>query len=166
MEIIIALFFVFVGQWIAVVIHEAGHIIAAKIIGMKIVGISLGSGPNIVKVKASTGNNYINIHAIPNGGHTECDGEDKYFNLPSIMLFVAAGITMNMVAASALLVYAMQLDAGWLASMLVTASVMNSLAVVMNIIPIGGLDGMYLMEILYAMRTGDKSVLDIASEEQ
>jgi regulator of sigma E protease len=65
-------FLAMVGLLVA--IHELGHFVAAKAVGVKVLRFSLGFGPPIVRVRAK-GTEY-QIGAVPLGGYVRMLGED------------------------------------------------------------------------------------------
>jgi len=72
-----------------IIVHECGHFIAAKWMGVRVEKFSLGFGPQLIKKKKNNTEYYIN--AIPLGGYVklagdnleECKGaKDEYFSKP------------------------------------------------------------------------------------
>ena len=104
----ILLFIVFLS--ILIVIHECGHLIAAKIFKVYCLEYSIGMGPLLFKHKRKGGETQFSIRAIPFGGYVSMYGEgvqlpdgvevDESRSLNGIkpwkraIVFVA-GVTMN-----------------------------------------------------------------------
>lgn len=60
---------------ILVIIHEFGHFIAAKILGVRVNGFSVGLGPKLFSKKI--GETEYKISALPFGGYCAMEGEDE-----------------------------------------------------------------------------------------
>lgn len=65
-------FIILVG--VLITVHELGHLIAARLLGMHVLKFSLGFGPTIVSVRRR-GTDY-SLSAIPLGGYVRLLGED------------------------------------------------------------------------------------------
>lgn len=65
-----------------VMIHEAGHLIAAKIFGVYCFDYSIGFGPKLIHVKRKNGETYFSLRAIPFGGFVSMYGEVDASELP------------------------------------------------------------------------------------
>lgn len=78
MKYIYALFLI----GIAILIHETGHFIFAKIVKLPVKSFSIGFGPALWKKKI--GNTEYRISAIPLGGYVlpEIEDEESFFKLP------------------------------------------------------------------------------------
>lgn len=108
-------FWVFVGFCFLIVIHEAGHFVAAKAVGMRVERFFLFFGPTIWSFKR--GETEYGIKSIPLGGYVKITGmnpeEDvppeheanAYFRKPvwKRIVVVAAGPAVNIVLAFLLL---------------------------------------------------------------
>src|SRR5215469_13887459 len=104
-------FWVFVGFCFLIIIHEAGHFLAAKAVGMRVERFFLFFGPTIWSFKR--GETEYGIKAIPLGGYVKITGmnpeEDvppeheanAYFRKPvwKRILVVVAGPAVNIVLA-------------------------------------------------------------------
>ena len=104
---------------ILIMIHEAGHLIAAKIFKVYCFEYSIGFGPKLLRVKRKKGETYFALRAIPFGGFVSMYGEDsdelpdgiEYIpperSLKGIKkwkraIILVAGVTMNAVLAMVL----------------------------------------------------------------
>jgi regulator of sigma E protease len=107
---------VFLGFCFLIVIHEAGHFIAAKAVGMRVERFFLFFGPTIWSFKR--GETEYGVKAIPLGGYVKITGmnpeedvppeheENAYFRKPvwKRICVVAAGPAVNIVLAFVILV--------------------------------------------------------------
>lgn len=113
-----------VGLSLLVVVHELGHFLAARAVGMRVVKFSIGFGPAVVRYRGSE--TIYQLAAIPIGGYVQVEGlgggsegdefaaivdrkslsgnQRSYESRPlwQRTLFVAAGSTFNFVFAFAL----------------------------------------------------------------
>lgn len=103
MNTALAVIFVFL---MVIVLHEFGHFIVAKLVGIKVNEFSVGMGPRIFHKKK--GETDYSIRALPIGGYVKMEGEDEnssdprsFNNKPvgSRIAVVAAGAIMNFVLA-------------------------------------------------------------------
>ena len=102
---------VFIGFCFLIVIHEAGHFVAAKAVGMRVERFFLFFGPTIWSFKR--GETEYGVKAIPLGGYVKITGmnpeeevppeheENAYFRKPvwKRVVVVAAGPAVNIVLA-------------------------------------------------------------------
>jgi regulator of sigma E protease len=102
---------VFIGFCFLIVIHEAGHFVAAKAVGMRVERFFLFFGPTIWSFKR--GETEYGVKAIPLGGYVKITGmnpeeevppeheENAYFRKPvwKRIIVVAAGPAVNIVLA-------------------------------------------------------------------
>lgn len=65
-----------------VMVHEAGHYTAGKILGFKIDEFSIGFGPKIFQKKKKNGE-IFSLRCIPLGGYCAFDGEDQNADSPT-----------------------------------------------------------------------------------
>ena len=65
-----------------IMIHEAGHLAAAKIFKVYCFDYSIGFGPALLHKKRKNGETYFSIRAIPFGGFVSMYGEGKEEELP------------------------------------------------------------------------------------
>ncbi len=88
---------------ILVILHEFGHLAAAKSVGIRVNQFALGMGPVIFRKQK--GETEYSIRAFPLGGFVKLEGEDedsfdsRSFNsksIPARMLVLAAGSLMNL----------------------------------------------------------------------
>ena len=106
----------FVVLSILVLVHEAGHFIAAKLIGVKVLEFGLGLPPKLFGVKY--GETLYSVNALPIGGFVRLFGEDGdmkdkseidrafYRKKPLQKLFVTvAGVIMNFTLAVVIISY-------------------------------------------------------------
>jgi len=96
-----------------ILIHEAGHFVAAKLFGVRVLTFSLGFGPRLFGVLRG-GTDY-RVSALPLGGYVKMAGDDpsqeragdpgEFLSKPrwQRLVIVAMGPTMNAVLAVALL---------------------------------------------------------------
>ena len=92
-------------------IHEFGHFIAAKAVGITVHEFSIGMGPQIFsRVKGDT---RYSLRLFPIGGFVAMEGEEEVSDssgsfsqksLPKRMLVVSAGILMNFLLAVILMI--------------------------------------------------------------
>jgi regulator of sigma E protease len=104
-------FFVFLGFCLLIVLHEAGHFLAAKATGMRVERFFLFFGPTIWSFKR--GETEYGVKSIPIGGYVKITGmnpeeevppeheENAYFRKPvwKRIVVVAAGPAVNIVLA-------------------------------------------------------------------
>ena len=62
---------------VLVVIHELGHLAAAKAFGVYCFEFSVGFGPALFRKKRKRGETYIAIRSIPFGGYVSMYGENE-----------------------------------------------------------------------------------------
>ena len=91
---------------LVVTVHEFGHFITAKLVGITVEEFSIGMGPQIFS-KSSSGTKY-SLRAIPLGGYVKMEGEDESSesegsfsskSIPKRMAVILAGAVMNFVLA-------------------------------------------------------------------
>ncbi len=89
-----------------VILHELGHLAAAKSVGIRVNQFALGMGPVIFRSKK--GETEYSIRILPLGGFVKLEGEDedsfdeRSFNsksIPARMMVLAAGSIMNLIFA-------------------------------------------------------------------
>ena len=95
-------------------IHELGHLMAAKVFKVYCLEYSIGFGPKLLKVKRKKGETYFSLRAIPFGGYVSMYGEGVELpegetipperSLEGIKkwkksIILVAGVTMNAVLA-------------------------------------------------------------------
>ncbi len=94
-----------------VILHEFGHLAAAKSVGIRVNQFALGMGPVIFRKQK--GDTEYSIRALPLGGFVKLEGEDedsfddKSFNsksIPARMMVLAAGSIMNLIFAILLII--------------------------------------------------------------
>lgn len=108
----ILLFIVFLS--VLIIVHECGHLIAAKIFKVYCLEYSIGMGPLLFKFKRKKGETQFSLRAIPFGGYVSMYGEgvelpegvtiDESRSLNGIKawkraIVLLAGVTMNAVLA-------------------------------------------------------------------
>ncbi len=74
----VAYFLLLVGLLVAT--HELGHLIAAKLVGVKVVTFSLGFGPPLLR--AQLGETELRLGCVPLGGYVRLLGEDPAERVP------------------------------------------------------------------------------------
>lgn len=91
-------------------VHELGHFISAKAVGIKVNEFALGMGPLLFRFKK--GETEYSLRALPIGGYCKMEGEDEEsrdsaaFNnkaFPAKALVVVAGSAMNLILAIVIL---------------------------------------------------------------
>lgn len=96
---------------ILVILHEMGHMFAAKSVGIKVNQFAVGMGPIIFKKQK--GETEYSIRLLPLGGFVKLEGEDedsfdeRSFNsksIPARILVLAAGSLMNLIFAILIIV--------------------------------------------------------------
>ncbi len=60
---------------IIIVLHEFGHFISAKLMGVRVNEFSVGFGPKIISKKGKE--TLYSVRAIPFGGYCSMEGEDE-----------------------------------------------------------------------------------------
>ncbi len=102
MGIIVAL----IALSILIIIHELGHFLVAKAVGIKVLEFSLFMGPKLISF--TKGETIYSLRLIPMGGFVKMEGEEEssddsraYSNQPvgKRALVIAAGPVMNILAA-------------------------------------------------------------------
>jgi regulator of sigma E protease len=87
-------------------VHELGHFISAKAVGIRVNEFALGMGPLLFSFKK--GDTEYSLRALPIGGYCKMEGEDEEshdaaaFNnrpFPAKVLVVVAGSAMNLIMA-------------------------------------------------------------------
>jgi regulator of sigma E protease len=105
----------FVGFAVLIVLHEFGHFIAAKAVGMRVERFSLFFGPMLLKFRR--GETEYGIAAIPLGGYVKISGMNPHEELPpevahrayyrqktwKRIVVISAGPAMNILVAFVLL---------------------------------------------------------------
>lgn len=86
---------------IIVMVHEFGHFIAGKAVGMQVLEFSIGMGPKIVQ-KERKGTMY-SLRWLPIGGYCRFLGEDESDDDPRAMNNISVGRRAIMVAAGAMM---------------------------------------------------------------
>ncbi len=85
-----------------VLVHEGGHMIAAKLCGVKVLEFAIGLGPLLVKKRI--GETDYAIRALPFGGQCAMEGEDEESDNPRAfnnaapwkrIIIAVAGVAMN-----------------------------------------------------------------------
>ena len=149
---------VFIAAWVALALHELAHALAARVLGIRVWGISLGRGP--VLWEGMVGGCQVRVSLLPLHGEVRLhDGDAEllgYRNLgASAWGFVwlagsswrapvisAAGSVANLLGAKAVLLY-------WITmprllpplSLLSVCILLVNLLMFLNLAPIRGLDG-------------------------
>src|SRR5207244_7467826 len=70
----------FLGFSALIILHEAGHFVAAKAVGMRVERFSLFFGPMLVKVRR--GETDYGVGPIPLGGYVKITGMNPYEEIP------------------------------------------------------------------------------------
>ena len=99
---------------VLIMIHELGHLMAAKVFKVYCLEYSIGFGPKLLKVKRKNGETYFSLRAIPFGGYVSMYGEGVELpegqtipperSLEGIKkwkkaIILVAGVTMNAILA-------------------------------------------------------------------
>lgn len=93
-----------------IMIHELGHFLAARAVGIHAAEFSIGMGPRLIKISGKE--TEYSLRALPIGGYVRFLGEDESSNDPKAFnnakvwkrfLVIAAGPVMNMLLAVLLL---------------------------------------------------------------
>lgn len=107
-----------IGLGLVVFVHELGHFIAAKSVGIKVDRFALGFGPRLVGFQR--GDTEYSLRALPLGGYIRMPGQDDFrprkeiadedprsYNAKPVwarLVVVSAGVVMNVVLALVLFV--------------------------------------------------------------
>ena len=103
--ITIVLFLFILG--VLVVVHELGHFVVARLAGVRVLEFGVGFPPR-AKVLRSEGETLYTLNWLPLGGFVKLEGEDgdsddpRAFSrapLPTRLLILVAGVTMNLLLA-------------------------------------------------------------------
>lgn len=87
---------------VLITIHEFGHFIMAKLVGIKVLEFAIGMGPAVLKKQGKE--TLYSVRALPIGGYCKMEGEDEetedergYSSKPvwQRILVVVAGATLN-----------------------------------------------------------------------
>lgn len=91
---------------VLIIVHELGHFLVAKAVGIKVLEFSLFMGPKLFSFKK--GETEYSLRLIPMGGYVKMEGEEESSNDPRAFsqqsvgkraLVIAAGPLMNIIAA-------------------------------------------------------------------
>jgi membrane-associated protease RseP (regulator of RpoE activity) len=149
---------VFVAAWIALALHELAHALAARVLGIRVWGITLGRGP--VLWEGMVGGCQVRVALLPLHGEVRLHDGDAallgYRNLEASAwgfvwlagsswrapIISAAGSVANLLGAKAVLLY-------WIAMprllppllLLSVCILLVNLLMFLNLAPIRGLDG-------------------------
>lgn len=111
MTILLGILLTFLVFFIVVMIHEWGHFITARMVGMKVLEFGFGIPPKIKKIFTDKKGTEFTLNALPFGGFVRIDGEDfskpsafqdgafMSKSLPKRLLVLVAGVVMNLVLA-------------------------------------------------------------------
>jgi regulator of sigma E protease len=97
-----------------VIVHEAGHFLVARLVGVKVLRFSVGFGPRLATFKR--GPTEYAISAIPLGGYVKMSGEQKTEGPPKAHDFLgkSVGARAAIVAAGPLVNYAVAFLSLWI----------------------------------------------------
>ncbi|MBA2314322.1 MAG: site-2 protease family protein [Chloroflexi bacterium] len=100
----VLLFFFILGS--LVVLHELGHFVTARLVGVRVLEFGIGFPPR-AKVLRASGETLYTLNWLPIGGFVKLEGEDgddtddprSFANasLPTRLLILVAGVAMNLV---------------------------------------------------------------------
>lgn len=122
MNMVINIIIAVVMFCVLILIHELGHFLTAKWMGVKVNEFSIGMGPKLLQKKGRE--TQYTIRLFPIGGYVSMEGEDEEsedenaFNKKSVykrMLIVSAGAVMNLLL-GLIIVFSMVLSTQNLAS--------------------------------------------------
>ncbi len=159
---------------VIILVHEAGHFIAAKKCGVKVNEFSIGMGPAILKKQK--GETLYALRIVPFGGYCAMEGEDAESDdersfgsrsVPKRILIVSAGIIMNFILGILLLLINTCISAPY-ASTTVSRfetedarSHTTGLEVGDKIVRINGMRIFTDMDISYQFQNDEDSVFDL-----
>jgi Peptidase family M50 len=98
----------------AVVLHELGHVVLGRIVGIPIVGVVIGEGRRLFgwRMGAIT----ISVHAVPFSGYVE---HDEYYGSPlKTAVLAAGGIVVNLIIGISSLAFYLSGEPHWTDRML------------------------------------------------
>src|SRR4030042_4933863 len=101
----------FIVLSVLVLIHEAGHFLAAKLIGVKVLEFGFGLPPRLIGIKR--GETIYSLNALPIGGFVRLFGEEEantknksdldraFYKKPALqkIFVIMSGVVMNFVLA-------------------------------------------------------------------
>ena len=80
-------------------VHELGHFVAAKLMGIKVISFCIGMGPRLFTKKI--GGTFYSVAAIPLGGYVRplyryAPGKDPNATPPKALTFLRLGKSINL----------------------------------------------------------------------
>src|SRR5262245_11578205 len=80
------------GLWLGILVHEVGHFVCARAIGLRVRLVSVGAGPLLAR-RQIAGVTFV-FRLLPVYGHVETDSWD-YFPRRRATLFILGGMIGN-----------------------------------------------------------------------
>jgi len=102
---------------LVIALHEFGHFIVAKAVGVRVNEFSIGMGPSIYNKQK--GETQYSIRALPIGGYVAMEGEEENSNDPRSFGNVSVGRRMAVVLAGAAMNFVLAYIAFTLASLII-----------------------------------------------
>ena len=104
MNLVVTILLAVVIFGVIILIHELGHFLTAKAVGVSVPEFSIGMGPELFHI--TRGETRYTLRALPIGGYVAMEGEDdaseddRAFNKKPVwekMIIVDAGALMNLI---------------------------------------------------------------------
>lgn len=110
MNLVVTILLAVVIFGVIILIHELGHFLTAKAVGVSVPEFSIGMGPELFHI--TRGETRYTLRALPIGGYVAMEGEDEesqdsraFCNKKPLqkILVIAAGATMNLILGFAIM---------------------------------------------------------------
>lgn len=120
------------GLMVAVLPHELGHAVAAKLVGIRILEINIGAGPLLLRVRLGNGG-WLLVRSVLLGGSVRCAPSVRPRRIAEAVMLIG-GAAGNVVF---FFVFAFVSDAGWFSSAIMQQLAFSQLLLAgLNLIPL------------------------------